>query len=81
MRKLPPITYIRTVMKKPLQNTLHKGYNWLISLDLTTSKTNTFTDNSNAKSKNVYNHEEWNDHLFCDGKAVKHCQFFNGRIL
>ena len=54
MRKLPPITYIRTVMKKPLQNTLHKGYNWLISLDLTTSNTNTFTDTSNAMSKNVF---------------------------
>ena len=54
MRKLPPITYIRTVMKKLLQNTLHKGYNWLISLDLTTSKINTFTDNSNAMSKNKF---------------------------
>ena len=54
MRKLPPITYIRTVMKKPLQNTLQKGYNWLISLDLTTSNTNTFTDTSNAMSKNVF---------------------------
>ena len=40
-------------MKKPLQNTLHKGYNWLISLYLTTSKTKTFTDNSNAMSKKV----------------------------
>ena len=51
--EVPLITYIRRVMKKPLQNTLHKGYNWLISLDLTTSKTKTFTDNSNAMSKNV----------------------------
>ena len=54
MRKIPSITYIRTVMNKPLQNTLHEGFNWLISLDLTTSNTNTFTDNSNAMSKNVF---------------------------
>ena len=53
MREVPPITYIQTVMIKPLQKTLHKGYNWLFSLDLTTSKTKTFTDNSNAMSKNV----------------------------
>ena len=53
MRKVSPITYIRTVINKPLQNFLHKGYNWLSSFDLTTSKTKSFTDNSNAISKYV----------------------------
>ena len=69
-------------MKKPLQNTLHKGYNWLISLDLTSSKTKTLLTLQMPFQKcDLNNHEEWTGHLFCDGKAVRHCDFFSGRIL
>ena len=67
MRKLPPITYIRTVMKKPLQNTLHKGYNWLISLDLTLQTLTLLqTIQMPCQKMCLFIHEGWNDHLFCD---------------
>ena len=70
VKVLLPITYSRTVMKgKLLNNTPHKDYNWLTSMDLLPFNLTTLTDYQTKRYLEtiyLYTKDSWDlKNLFC----------------